>query len=178
MVRKSEMGMSDEVASLRVQLANAEENLRLIRERKSEYVQQSDIPLQLIREERHLLKRIGALSARLEKLGKMGTVHMDANDGAAIFTTLRNVLVHLYPTEAEARRVVDDAGLSAGQIAFSTQANSNWHAILTEARKSNKVHSLLNVALREYPENEKLRAAYHTYRLRQTYSGGESTRTK
>jgi len=57
--------MSDDHTSLHSQLANAEENLRLIHERKSEYVQQSDIPLQLIREERRLEQRIAELRAEL-----------------------------------------------------------------------------------------------------------------
>lgn len=53
--------MSDDLASLRIQLTNAEENLRLIRERKSEFVQESEIPMQILREERRLLKRIETL---------------------------------------------------------------------------------------------------------------------
>lgn len=43
------------------QLAEARENLRLIRERKSQFVMETDIPLQLIKEEQRLLKRIEEL---------------------------------------------------------------------------------------------------------------------
>ena len=46
--------MSDAIQSLRKQLAEAEENLRLIQERKSEYVQTTDIPIQLIKDERRI----------------------------------------------------------------------------------------------------------------------------
>jgi len=46
-------------------LAEAEENLRLIRERKSEFVRQADIPLQLIKDERRLEQEIETLRARL-----------------------------------------------------------------------------------------------------------------
>jgi len=47
-----------ELASLRRQLAEARENLRLIQERKSQYVMGTDIPLQLVEEERQLLERV------------------------------------------------------------------------------------------------------------------------
>lgn len=57
--------MSDELASLHIQIANTEENLRLLRERKSAYVQESEIPLQLIRNERRLEQRLAELRTAL-----------------------------------------------------------------------------------------------------------------
>jgi hypothetical protein len=57
--------MNDEITSLQRQLANAEENLRLIQERKSEYVSEEEIPLQLIKNERKLVERIAELRQRL-----------------------------------------------------------------------------------------------------------------
>jgi hypothetical protein len=57
--------MNDDITSLQRQLANAEENLRLIQERKSEYVSEEDIPLQLIKNERKLVERIAELRQRL-----------------------------------------------------------------------------------------------------------------
>jgi hypothetical protein len=59
------MNSRGEAESLRLLLAEAEENLRLIRERKSEFVQQADIPLQLIKDERRLEQKIETLRARL-----------------------------------------------------------------------------------------------------------------
>ena len=56
-----------ELASLRRQLAEARENLRLIQERKSEFVMGTDIPLQLVKEERQLLERIEELEQRVER---------------------------------------------------------------------------------------------------------------
>jgi hypothetical protein len=47
--------------SLHHQLEEARENLRLIQERKSQFVMETDIPLQLIKEEQRLLRRIDAL---------------------------------------------------------------------------------------------------------------------
>jgi hypothetical protein len=57
--------MNDDITSLQRQLANAEENLRLIQERRSEYVSQEDIPLQLIKNERKWEERIAELRQRL-----------------------------------------------------------------------------------------------------------------
>jgi hypothetical protein len=48
------------------QLAEARENLRLIQERKSQYVMETDIPLQLIKEERRLLERIEELEQLID----------------------------------------------------------------------------------------------------------------
>jgi len=52
-------------ASLSRQLAEAETNLKLIQERKSQYVLEVDIPLQLIKEERSLLERIAELKRQM-----------------------------------------------------------------------------------------------------------------
>jgi len=60
-------GTGSDLASLRRQLAEARENLRLIQERKSEYVLGTDIPLQLVKEERQLLERIQELEQRVER---------------------------------------------------------------------------------------------------------------
>lgn len=60
------MSRKTDVESLRRQLAQAEANLELIRERKAQYVLEVDVPLQLIREERRLL----TLIAQLKELPK------------------------------------------------------------------------------------------------------------
>ena len=62
--------MGDTIQSLRKQLAEAEENLLLIQERKSEYVKITDVPLQLIKDERHLEAEIPKLRARLTELAQ------------------------------------------------------------------------------------------------------------
>jgi len=56
---------SPEAESLRRQLTEACENLRLIDERASEYVMSTDVPLQLIKERRRLRERIDELERRL-----------------------------------------------------------------------------------------------------------------
>jgi len=51
--------------SIRRLLAEARENLRLIQERQAQYVVSTDIPLQLVKEERRLLNRIAELEQQL-----------------------------------------------------------------------------------------------------------------
>jgi hypothetical protein len=57
---------AESIESLRRQLAEAEANLALIRERKSQYVLQVDVPLQLVKEERRLLAHVARLKAKLD----------------------------------------------------------------------------------------------------------------
>ena len=56
---------NEDLSSLRRQLGEARENLRLIRERKAEFVLSTDVPLQLVKEERRWLDRIAELEQRL-----------------------------------------------------------------------------------------------------------------
>ncbi len=51
--------------SLQSQLAEARENLRLIQERMAKYVLSTDIPLQLVKEERHWIDKIADLERQL-----------------------------------------------------------------------------------------------------------------
>jgi hypothetical protein len=64
--RADEGRQAGDVASLRRQLAEARENLRLIEEREAEYVLGIEVPLQLVKEKRRLQERIAGLEARLE----------------------------------------------------------------------------------------------------------------
>lgn len=57
--------LPEDRASLERQLADQRENLRLVEERKAAFVQETDIPLQLVRDERHLRERIAELKRRL-----------------------------------------------------------------------------------------------------------------
>lgn len=54
-----------ELESLRRQLTEARENLRLIQERKSAFVMDTDVPLDLIKQERRTRKRIEELEQRI-----------------------------------------------------------------------------------------------------------------
>ncbi len=56
---------ADELLSLQRQLDEVRANLRLIRERKAEFVLSTDIPLQLVKEERDLSNRIAELEQQI-----------------------------------------------------------------------------------------------------------------
>ena len=85
-------------------------------------------------------------------------------DSQTIFAALRDALASLYSAEQDARVVVDDAGLVAIQIAFSTRAQTNWHNILSAALQQQRLEVLLEVARNEYLDNEALYTAHLTYR--------------
>jgi len=74
-------------------------------------------------------------------------------------TNLRDVLAGLYPTVAESRQVVVQAGLKPARIAFDPKAVTNWFNILEETQKHDKVEAIVQVARDEYPENEWLALA-------------------
>ncbi|NJL34009.1 MAG: hypothetical protein HC893_09285, partial [Chloroflexaceae bacterium] len=57
--------MSDELSALQRQLKNFEENLALIQERKSEFVMSTDIPLQMVKAESDLEKKIAQVKAKI-----------------------------------------------------------------------------------------------------------------
>ena len=59
---------SDYIQSLQTRLTNAEESLRLVQERQSEFVQAVNIPLELVRDERRLQKEVAELRAALEQV--------------------------------------------------------------------------------------------------------------
>jgi hypothetical protein len=60
--------MSEEMEALQRELSEVRENLALIRERVSQYVLRTDVPLQLVKEERHLAGRAHWLEWRIEAL--------------------------------------------------------------------------------------------------------------
>ena len=57
--------MPDEIQSLQQQLASLRENLRLVDERKAQYVEENEIPLQLVKNEKKLRERIAAIERKL-----------------------------------------------------------------------------------------------------------------
>jgi hypothetical protein len=79
-------------------------------------------------------------------------------------TALRDVLASLYPDEASARRVAAQAGLEVGRISFSPLAVNNWHAILAEAERSDRLQALIQVVRAEYGANRALQRVLQGYR--------------
>ena len=68
-------------------------------------------------------------------------------------TALNHVLAGLYPLVEDSYRIVDAASIEPKFVAFQRKAIDNWHQILSEAEKRNKVMSLVHVALLEFPTN-------------------------
>jgi len=81
------------------------------------------------------------------------------------FRALRALLAANYPTQEDARRVVEDAGLNPAYVQFSDKAVNNWHNILTEAEKRGSMVALLQVVLDEYSSNPDLLSAARAYGL-------------
>jgi tetratricopeptide (TPR) repeat protein len=78
-------------------------------------------------------------------------------------TNLRDVLAHLYPTEAVSRQIVDMSDVPPGRIEFSAAATSNWHNILREGHKHDSVGAIIAIAQHEYPKYEELTRAGQAY---------------
>jgi Trypsin-like peptidase domain/Effector-associated domain 1 len=68
-------------------------------------------------------------------------------------TALNYVLGDLYPFREEAVRIVRVVGLEPSFIQFTSRAIDDWHSILVEADKQNKVLGLVQAALSDYPDN-------------------------
>jgi CheY-like chemotaxis protein len=77
---KREKMRQEDLLSLQLQLAKARENLRIIQERKAEFVLSTDIPPQLVKEERRLLERIVALEQQLAQAASLGGLNMHPDD--------------------------------------------------------------------------------------------------
>ena len=77
---------------------------------------------------------------------------------------IRTILAELFPTTDNARTVVDDAELPIGHISFSAAPIQNWHAILQEAQRRNRMLDLCEAALQHFPERDDLRRAAEAYR--------------
>lgn len=74
-------------------------------------------------------------------------------------TNLNYVLAGLYPLPEEARRIVDIAGLPQAFIRFNPAAIDNWHAILNQADRRDKVAAVIDAARRDFPDNPSLELA-------------------
>ena len=68
------------------------------------------------------------------------------------------VLAQLYPDKTSAIRVAEDAGIPITLVALNDRAIDNWHAILQETEKQNRLAQLLAVVNEEYGANPQLRA--------------------
>lgn len=72
------------------------------------------------------------------------------------FISFRDYLAVLYKKENSSRRILDEIGLDASEIEFSSSAKMNWHEILKYAEPRGQLDSIFNYALGENPTNEVL----------------------
>lgn len=76
---------------------------------------------------------------------------------------LRVLLVHLYPTLADAKRIADDAVVDHNRIAPDDNLANYWHALLREAQKQSRLSALLTCVSTEYPQHHELAATIAAY---------------
>lgn len=74
------------------------------------------------------------------------------------YRQLRTILVQLYPTIADLRRVASDADVALDRVILGSSILNDWEAVLREAIKQPALlERLLDIALYEYPQNNTLR---------------------
>lgn len=73
-----------------------------------------------------------------------------------VHNQLRAILTHLYPTPPDLARVTQDAGVPLERVPLGNGILNDWDGVLREAAKTQGVASLLDVAKRDYAENQAL----------------------
>jgi V8-like Glu-specific endopeptidase len=71
--------------------------------------------------------------------------------------SLRSILATYYPLLDDARRFAKEAGLNTTHISLSAKAITNWFNIIEYAGNQGKIDALLELALLEYPGDDKLK---------------------
>jgi hypothetical protein len=86
-------------------------------------------------------------------------------------TQLHDVLAELYDHVEDARRVATSASLPIGHIILQGKAANVWQSILEEAEKRGQVEGVINFAIFEYPEIQRLQRAADAYKQWATARG-------
>src|SRR5437763_8528167 len=73
--------------------------------------------------------------------------------------TLSDRLAALYPTPADMRRVITDAGLDAGRLVREDEALAAWFRVLIHVGGPGQIEAIVAVARVEYPGDEGLARA-------------------
>lgn len=76
---------------------------------------------------------------------------------------LRAALLALYDNPISIRRLVDDAGVEAGQINFQGAVQDIWYNVITETERQEQIHALISVVDEPYQKNGALQQAYAAY---------------
>lgn len=75
-------------------------------------------------------------------------------------TELKKILVELYPDKEDGVVMVDMAGIPKGFVAFNNKSNINWHNILLEANKRDRVKNIVQIAADDFPEITELKSLF------------------
>lgn len=81
-----------------------------------------------------------------------------------ILISVRNILVTLYPDDASIRRILADAGIDSPRIQLNSTLANNWHSVLAESARLDRIEALFGVIEIEYGSNLDWRAACSSYR--------------
>lgn len=80
-----------------------------------------------------------------------------------LFVAVRDLLADLYPDKTSARRIVFEAGLDRGRIAFHARSTDTWQNILIYATQTREVDALFDVACGYFPKRADLAAVCAAY---------------
>lgn len=72
---------------------------------------------------------------------------------------LRNLLATRFPDRSSAERIMHDAGVNSARVELEGSSVNRWFAILREAERTSSLAHLIDVALRDYPEDPTLQEA-------------------
>lgn len=75
-------------------------------------------------------------------------------------TQLNQLLAGLVPDKELSVTFVEMAGIPRSMIAFNNMPMVNWHNILSEANKREKIEDLVDVISASYPSNSELKEIY------------------
>ena len=73
---------------------------------------------------------------------------------------LQDRLPTLYPDANSIRRILTRTGLHPARIPIDHRADNTWYFAILEAIHQNRLHSLIEQALADYPHDKYLNAAY------------------
>jgi len=121
--------MTSEIELLQSQIADVNRSLRLIEERKDQYVEKTKIPLDLIRNEELQKERLNELTRRLEALLSTTTLDQDTSRHS-----IEAKIKEIYVDRDEERKLFRD--MISGQTAI--------HILLIEAKEGMGKTSLLD----------------------------------
>ncbi|CAG0937726.1 tricorn protease [Thermoflexales bacterium] len=132
------------LTSLQRQLAEARANLKLIEERKAEYVLEVDVPLQIIKEERRLKERITKLESDLEVSAFVGAPASTAQAEVVATAAQPPNLAAVVPQE-NVVPLVEETVMNAGPVAGTPPIESGADPMLLIAPDQRRLLVLLGV---------------------------------